>query len=251
VVSIPDLIPLDHEASMSGLMRRSVYGGIIDRSIEQAQRILTLSSISRDSLVERGADPLKIRIVPPAVDMRFTPLTLEEIKGARERFAEGRSYVAAAMRDKPHKNYPGLLAAAKALSHMDVKFVMTGMPARDREVAGVGPLNDRELRAFYGGAEAVVVPSYIEGFGLPVGEALACGVPVVCGNRVGALDLLAEGTIAVDPSDHGEFAEAVVSLIRDPHRRKQLVDGGRPKALALTEHALAEATASVYSEVVG
>jgi glycosyltransferase involved in cell wall biosynthesis len=238
VVTIQDLIPLEHPASMPSPARRAVYRRILDSSLRRAVRVIVPSEATAASLRARGVDPALLAVVPLCADPVFRPSSEEERMAARKRFAEGRPYVAAVTGAKAHKNPDGLAAAAALLcGRIDV-------------VAIGGSLTDAELRGFYGGAEILVLPSHVEGFGLPALEALACGVPVVCGAGVGALPYLRDGIMEVDVRSPEEIAGAVARVVEDKALRTRLAEGGTAAASRLSRERMARETVAVYRSVL-
>lgn len=239
VVTIQDLVPLDHPASMPGRSRRAAYRRIVDAAVVRASRIIVPSPATRDRLIRHGVAAERLAVVPLGVGPEFRALTDEEREGARRRFAGGRKYVVASTGRRAHKNLDGWTGAA-ALLPADVASVVPGVTA--------GRLPDDAMPLLYGGAEVVVLPAFVEGFGLPALEAMACGVPVVCGSGVGALAYLRAGAVEVDPSRPQVIAAAVQGLIEDGAARTRLGEAGRAAAGALTIAAMAKATVAVYRE---
>ena len=252
VVTIQDLIPLDHPASMPSRARRLVYERLLHSSLRRADRVIVPSEATASSLCRRGADPAKVAVIPLAVGPAFRPLGEAERVRARLRFAAGHRYVAAATGARAHKNLPGLARAAAELARgLGLAVVATGPPL-DGGIGSIrflGRLSDEELRSFYGGAEALVLASHVEGFGLPALEALACGTPVVSGAGIGALPYLGGGAVSVDVRSPSEIAAAIERVVSDEQLRSRLVAAGLASARRLTPVAMAQATAKVYEEV--
>lgn len=252
VVTVLDVIPLEHTASMPGRLRRAVYRRMVEASLRRATLCIAPSEATEAALVALGADPAKLRIVPLAVDRVFRPSSEHERGQARRRFTGGRRYVAASVTRRAHKNAPVLEAAARTLrARTGVPVISSGTPLPElASLRFTGWLSDDELRCFYGGAEAVCVPSLSEGFGLPAAEALACGVPVVCGQGVGALPYLRPGVLVADVGDPQSVAGRLAQLVEDEDFRARLGEAGRAAVLTLSVEALAAATAGVYREAV-
>ncbi|MFN2610690.1 MAG: glycosyltransferase, partial [Actinomycetota bacterium] len=240
VVTIQDLIPLDFPASMPNRLRRSAFRRIIDSSIEAADAIIVPSDVTGRSVVSHGGDPAKITKVALWPSKIFRPSTEDEIEGARVRFAGGRPYIASLYHRKPHKNMKVIPAVAQKLSEQGALLLCSGHPS-DALHGGLPnrPLSEDELRSFIAGSEAFLLPSSIEGFGLPVLEAFACGVPVVCGPRVGAAEGIDEALI-VDVDDPLAIAEGLMK-----------VAGTKPSRVLTTASQAATRTLGVYLGVVG
>jgi glycosyltransferase involved in cell wall biosynthesis len=234
VVTIHDLIPLDHPASMPDPLARAVYRRVLRSSLARAARVIVPSPATAERLAALAVDGDRVDVVPLGVGPEFRPSSPVERDAARRRFAAGRRYVVASTGPKAHKNRAGLDRAA-ALLPPDVVVASTG-----------GALDDADLPAFYGGADAMVLPAFVEGYGLPAVEALACGVPVVCGARTGALAFIGPGVLEVDVADPHELAAGIRTLLEDDPLRSQLATAGRTAVSPLTVDAMAAATIAVY-----
>ena len=250
VVTIQDLIPLAHPRSMPNPLRRLAYGRTVDAALARASRVIAPSEATAGALERRGVDPTKLRVIPLGIHPIFRPMSEAEQRRARARFGAGRPYIAASVTARSHKNAQALAAAAAILRRRcDAWVVSTGAPGRGAEpLRFAGSLSDEELRHFYCGAAGLVVPSLLEGFGLPAAEALACGVPVVCGRGLGALDHIRPGVLEVDVSDPAEIAAGMQRMLEDDAYRLRLGRAGRAAAARLTVDAMASATAAVYRE---
>lgn len=251
VVTVQDLIPLDVPGSLPGPLRRLEYRRLLASALRRARRVIVPSPLTADRLDAHGVDGRRIVVVPLAAGPGFRPLTAQERGDARIAFADGRRYVVASTGPRPHKNLPGLTQVAQDLGP-DVVVAVTGrapstMPPGLRFV---GRLDEAALARFYGGAEVMVLPAEFEGFGLPALEALACGVPVVCGPATGAAAYLASGMVEVEVRRPREMVAAVRDLLDDSGLRARLGAAGQRAAAPLTVEAMARATLGVYLDVL-
>lgn len=248
VVTIQDLIPLTFPASMPNPLRRMAFRRIVSSAIAHAERILVTSDASRDEIVAFGARPEVIRVIPLGVSDLFKPLNEQERREARSRFAAGERYVASIYSPRPHKNFGVLVEAARLVP--GVRFVAAGAIGSAEGISYTGHLSDTDLRLFYGGAEVFVLPSLIEGFGLPLVEALACGTPVVCGEGVRALSYIGGGAAVVDVGSGRAIASAVDEILNDDNlhesHTRRAVKGSSSLRIVQT----AKKTIDVYKELV-
>ncbi|HEX2192801.1 MAG TPA: glycosyltransferase family 1 protein [Acidimicrobiales bacterium] len=253
VVTIHDVLPLEFPASMPGRARRRVYRRTLDTALARAWRVIVPSEATARAVVRHGADADRVRVVPLGTGPQFRPAPVARRQEARGRFAGGRRYVVAMIGSRAHKNLAGAVAAADRLGadgDLDV-LAPGGRPGgRAGAIRFLGRLADPALVELFAGAEATLVPSHVEGFGLPVLESLACGTPVVCGEAVGALSWLRPGVLVVDPADSRETADALRGLAFDGALRDALSEAGRAAAAPLSAEAMATATFAVYREVL-
>ncbi len=159
---------------------------------------------------------------------------------------------------EPRKNLPLLLEAwREARQHHNVDLVLAGRrradfpelaPEAGLRIAGL--LDDRDLPGLISGALACVYPSYYEGFGLPVLEAMQCGAAVVASRDPAIQEVAGEAAILVDVSGRRGWVEALLSLLSQP----DLVRGLRKKALARAAEfswsKTARLTREVYAEAI-
>ena len=108
-----------------------------------------------------------------------------------------------------------------------------------------------DKQAWYAAADVFCYPSLLEGFGLPVAEAMAQGTPVVTATGTATEEVAAGAALVVDPADPAALAEAIASLLADKGLSARLSEAGRRRAAELSWPAAAQATAAAYREVLG
>jgi glycosyltransferase involved in cell wall biosynthesis len=198
-----------------GALQRCILPVIARR----ARVVITVSEFSRGEIRELlGVDS---KVVPGGVDERFRPDADPE--PARAALGLRRPYVLTVASHTARKNLSSLTATATRLETQGIELVAAGGDRPQfREqaewgagVRAVGRVPDPYLPGLYAGAEAFVLPSLYEGFGLTCLEAMACGVPVVAA-RAGALpETCGQGARYADPGDEAEMAEQVLAAIDD------------------------------------
>jgi alpha-1,3-rhamnosyl/mannosyltransferase len=257
VVTIHDLIPLDHPDPSAGLLARWLYKPLHRIAERRAAAILTDSEAARASLLQHlSIEPSRIAVVPLAPDPRFQA----DRTVPRDRFLFTLSST------KPHKNSERLLRAYAATRPMEhgVPLLVAGLPPDDWEplaalarargvgewVRALGRLNDDDLRDHYQRCLAFLFPSYAEGFGLPVLEALACGAPTLIANRPPMVDLVAGAALTADPFELASLTGGIERLLHEPELRARLGTRGPGRAAAFTWHQTARQTMAVYQRVL-
>ena len=196
--------------------------------------------------------------------IRVTPLSGAAV---RERFGLGDGpFVLMVGTRKPHKNVEGLLrgfAEVRAATPA-ARLVLAGNPtglepsllalARElglsESVHFLGFVEADELEGLYAAAECFVLPSYNEGFGLPVLEALGRGIAVACSSAASLPEVGGEAALYFDPGRPAEIAGAITRLLAEPELRRELAQRGRRRAAELSWRACAEATLESYCRAV-
>ena len=113
-----------------------------------------------------------------------------------------------------------------------------------------GYIPDADLPAVYGGATLAVEPSLYEGFGLPVLEAMACGVPVVCSRTSSLPEVGGEAARYFDPSDVSSMAHEILTVWRDAALRDAMRQAGLARAARFSWERAAQETMTVYEAVL-
>jgi glycosyltransferase involved in cell wall biosynthesis len=109
-----------------------------------------------------------------------------------------------------------------------------------------GFVDESDLEGLYVEAEAFVLPSIVEGFGLPVLEAMARGLPVACSRNSAPGEVAGTAGLLLDPTSEGEIADATVRLLTDGELRARLSAAGRERAATYTWERCADETLEVY-----
>jgi glycosyltransferase involved in cell wall biosynthesis len=209
-------------------------------------------------------------VVPNAAAPEFhTAPRPAAAQAVRNRFAITRPFVLSVGDLQPRKNQIGLIHAFERLvkAHPQLKhdLVLAGkatwyaprvyQAARRSEVANrirfLGFVSDADLLQLYNACDAFVFPSFYEGFGLPVLEAMACGRAVISSNA-SALPEVADGAgILVDPASPEAMARAMADLLLDSELRARMERLGLMRAAHFSWRKTAERTLEVYQEVAG
>ncbi|HLG61340.1 MAG TPA: glycosyltransferase family 1 protein [Ktedonosporobacter sp.] len=210
------------------------------RSLRQATRIITASDSTRQDAHELASIPLdRMQTVYPCIDKRFSNVCEEEkLYAFREQHQLSEGYILYLGTLEPRKNITALIDAyAHLCQHYgrreklvlaggkgwlyDAIFEKVQQLELETEVLFPGFVTDAEQALWYQAAAAFAYPSLYEGFGIPVAEALACGVPVVTSNISSLPEAGANIALCVDPHDIEALAQALHRAITDQSYREQ------------------------------
>ncbi|MFZ5535476.1 MAG: glycosyltransferase family 4 protein [Patescibacteria group bacterium] len=275
VVTVHDMIPLLFPDKFPPGIRGRVKWQIQRLSLMGAAAIVTDSRSSKKDIAKlTGKQEEKIHVVPLAPSPSYKRVTDEQrIRAMRQRYHLPEEYVLYVGDVNWNKNVTGLLAAwkltrAKLSRSRNTTLVLAGSAFSNTELRetrdilqlitslGIGKhvirpgfIRDEDMSALYSGARSVVLPSWYEGFGFPVIEAMMCGVPVVASDR-GSIPEISGPALSADPGNTGELARAIrQSVMLPPKERKQLVKNEMEWAKQFTWKRVAKETASVYASL--
>jgi glycosyltransferase involved in cell wall biosynthesis len=233
VVVVHDAAALRNPAWYSSLYA-AWQARILPAVARRAVHVVTVSEFSRREIAELlGVPAARISVVPGGVGEAFTPAAAPAVGRARP-------YVLCVASATARKNLGALVPAARALAAEGVDVVVAGggrpQFAAERDLGALtllGHVADAALPGLYAGAEAFVLPSLHEGFGLTALEAMACGTPVVAA-RAGALpETCGDAARLVEP-DGEAVREALTVLLADDAERARLRAAGLTRAASFT-----------------
>ena len=241
---------------------------LVPNAARAATIVVCPSQATRRGVIHHlGVPADRCRVIPHGVEPAFsTAVDAARLEAIRTRLGLPPRYWLQVGTVQPRKNYGATLGALARIPAPDrLPLVIVGSPGWKHEpitravqdlglsgqVRVAGSIAPGDLPAVYQMADALAFPSYDEGFGLPVLEAFAAGVPVVAARR-GAIPEVAEGAaILIEPDDHAALAEGLMSLRRDPGLRDRQVEAGRARARAYTWEASALAHKAAYLAAAG
>jgi len=263
VVTLLDVIwKHQKDAWEQGVVARG-FGALSRLVARNADRVIAISESARRDIVETlDLDADKVDVAPLGV--RGPDRPLPDAGDVRKRLDLGdRPVVLAVAQKRPYKNLESLVRALQHLEAVALVLVGSSTPHEQelRELAaelGVTTrvrfldwVPDDELEQLYRAASCFVLPSLIEGFGLPVLEAMARDVPVACSNRPALPEVVGDAALLFDPEDQAEVTAAIRRLIEDRALANRLVERGRGRVELFTWRRTAEATLASYRRAAG
>ena len=229
------------------------------RVAKKFRHIITVSECAKKDISrEFGVSPKRFHVVPNGIDTEiFHPMP--GISREKNRIIVTNSA------DTPLKGlYYLLRSIAKIREKRSIKLVVIGTPKKNGGVVkliqrlGIGDIvkftgriTNREFVRQYAKAEMAVVPSVYEGFGLPAGEAMACGVPVISTNGGALPEVMGDAGILVPPADPDALARAILKLMDNPDLSQKLGRAGYKRVLEnFTWEKAAQKTVKAYLDTI-
>ncbi len=266
VVTVHDLIYARFPEAHAGIRDKGMKV-LVPWAVRRSDRVIVDSQSTREDLMQLlGVAGSRIDVVPLGLGSvrREAPLPEPEV---RARFNLGERRVVLGLSAKrPHKNLPALIGALAQLSpeHRPLLVLPGYATAHETELrelahaAGVeddvrflGWCTGEEIEGLWALAEAFVFPSLYEGFGLPVLEAMARGVPVACSGTSSLPEVAGEAALLFDPRDQRAIAAALTRLLEDPALRERLRTAGLARAREFSWERAARLTLDSYARALG
>jgi glycosyltransferase involved in cell wall biosynthesis len=249
--------------------RRTFFRSAIKTSLRRASRVIVPSKATRDELIRLlDADPTRIDVAYHGVDPEAFHAPSEDEKArVRARLGLGSTeYVAFLGAKEPRKNVPSLIrgwiSAVRDRPAPPPRVVARG-PGEDDQIDGAisevpshlrllrpGYLRYADLPGFLGGAVVAAYPSFGEGFGLPILEAMACGAPVLTTPRLSLPEVGGDAVAYTGPSPD-EISRDLAALLDDTERRTALAKAGAARAKEFTWESSAEVHLAAWARAAG
>ena len=270
VVSVHDVSFLEHPEYFTRF-RQWQLRVTVARTVRAAARILTPSEFSRCSILRAyNVSGDKVVVVPSAVSSAFRPVQRQSaLELIQSRFGIPGPFILTVGDLQPRKNHLGLIRAFEELlranPQLPHRLVMVGKNTwyspEVRRFAGDSPVaerlhfagfvDDEDLVHFYGACDLFVFPSFYEGFGLPILEAMACSRAVACSNTSAMPEVADSAGILFDPHSAGEMTRAMRDLLLDAELRGRMERLGAQRAARFSWQEAARKTLDVYYDVSG
>jgi glycosyltransferase involved in cell wall biosynthesis len=268
VVSVHDVSFSEHPEFFRRPRARQLQWSV-RRTVRRAARILTGSEFSRQAIARTyGVNGENVVVIPNAAAPMFRPLPREAAAAAaRARFGLPGPFLLTVGDLQPRKNQLGLIQAfaelVRAHPGLPHQLVLAGKETwfgprvhKAAQASGVaerihftGYVTDQELLELYNACEVFVFPSFYEGFGLPVLEAMACGRAVACANASALVEVVDAAAILFDPHSTGQLVRALLDLLLDAELRTRMERIGLQRAALFNWRQTAQKTLEVYYQV--
>lgn len=264
ITTVHDLIYLVHPEAHFGMLALGMRV-VVGLAVRRSHRLIAVSQSTAHDLETRLHVPAeKIDVVPNGVT--DPPASSPDVAALRRSYELGeRKVVLAASAKRPHKNLPRLLEAMAAIAaDRRPVLLLPGYPTEherelqelaarlgiDADTRFLGWVDGDELEALYAVSDAFVMPSLYEGFGLPVLEAMARGIPVACSDRSSLPEVAGDAALQFDPEDVRAIAEAVTRLVHDVPTAERLRSAGPIRAREFSWTRTARETVAAYGRAL-
>jgi glycosyltransferase involved in cell wall biosynthesis len=235
------ITPQYHTAANVSATKR--YG---EKILKTCDGLIAISSHARDGAAEiLGISEERIRVIHPGVAEAYFAVTDSQAADVRVRYGFDAPYLLFVGCVEPRKNVAGLVRAYLSLPESlqrEVQLVVAGPFGWDTEgtramldasgpnVRYLGYVPEADLPGLSRGALALVYPSYFEGFGLPVAQAMAAGVAVIASDRTSLPEVAGDAALLVDPDSIEQIADAMKRIVTCPELARDLAARGQARA---------------------
>ncbi len=268
LLTMHDLIPI-LMPDYSSPPARQLFRLLVRLALRAVQHVLTGSHATQRDLIAHFAIPAeRITVVPHAADPLFRPQPSAAVNRLRRKYDLPERFALYVGSNKPHKNLTRLVEAWPAVraASPHTTLVVAGVwdprhgePRQRAQALGLGPAHIRWLGAMpgddlpplYSAATLFVFPSLYEGFGLPVIEAMACGIPVACSDVSSLPEVAGTAALLFDPTDTAAIAAALIRLFEDVTLRAEYARFGIEQAGRFSWGKAARETLALYRSTLG
>lgn len=240
-------------------------------AIKRADKIIAVSETTKKDITERyGTLPEKIKVIHHGYDKElFRPFQNQNdcdiIEAVKNKYRITKPYVLYIGALQPRKNVLGLVKAFELLNagtnthqlvvaggrawlYEEVFEYIKKTPYRDKIIL-TGRFETEELPALLWGSELLVLPSFYEGFGLPIIEAMACGVPVITSDVSSLPEVAGSAAILVDPRNTESITEAMRKVLDDKNLKQKIIQDGFQNVKRFSWEQCARETMDVFNQI--
>jgi glycosyltransferase involved in cell wall biosynthesis len=270
VVSVHDVSFLEHPEYFTP-WRALQLRCTVKRTVNAAARVLTVSEFSKRRILSAyRLEEDKVVVLPNGVSSAFRPMARQPAQRlVKSSFGLGPPFILTVSDLQPRKNHEGLIRAfeelVRAYPQLPHHLVIVGKESWHASVIHAaaakspvahrihftGFVSDEGLLRLYGACDLFVYPSFYEGFGLPILEAMACGRAVACSNTSAMPEVADSAAILFNPHSTGEMVLAMRDLLLNPELRLHMERLGARRASMFHWESTAAKTLELYYEIAG
>ena len=267
VINIYDLTFLKYPQYIDSVVKQ--YSQRVKKCLQWTDLILTISQSSKQDIIEYlQVKPEQVWVTPLASRYHHLSLLSEKIVPHKHRFSQyfSRPYILFVSTIEPRKNIKNLITAfeyLKAQEKIEHQLILIGQKGWRYEsiftaitnspwrtdIHHLDYLSDESVALFYSHADVFVYPSFYEGFGLPVLEAMTLGTPVITSNTSSLPEVAGDAALLIEPNDSKKIAEAILKVIGDSQLRIDLIEKGKERAKLFSWEKTATETLKAYKSL--
>jgi len=259
-VTVPDLNYIAVRQTLP-LTKRAVLAFFSATAARRAQEVITISQFSKQAICKTlkiASNRVTVTLLGPRTGA--ASVSAAEVEAVKQRYGITRPYLAAFGGGAVHKNIRRLLAAFAAmrlagphllvlLGHLPPDVKITAADRQD--VIATGYVPGDHVLPLLSGAEALILPSWYEGFGLPVLEGQQAGVPVVCSKAGSLPEVAGDAALFFDPYSITDMADMMTRVVQSPGLRAELRQKGLANVRRFSWEQTARETLAVYMKAAG
>lgn len=262
VITIHDLIYLKFPESRPDLIKGIAVRPAISMAIRRADKIIAVSENTKRDIIKEFPDAEgKVEVVYEAADLCFEKITdIKRLSPIKEKHNLPDKFILFVGSLKKHKNIERLIDAytdlkSKGIQH---KLVIVGRyRPREQEILKkikstdalyIGEIPTEDLVVIYNLASLLVIPSLYEGFGLPVLEAMSCGVPVATSYAASLPEVVGDAGVLFNPEDISSISNKIYEVLEDENLRQKLIEKGLKRTSNFSWEKAARQTIELYKK---
>lgn len=239
---------------------------MIPYALKKADRVITISESTKEDILKMiKISSKKIKSIYLGVDAHLTPQKERGQQKRLEKYSITRPYILFVGMLEPRKNIMGLIRAYAQVKEKDSHhLVLVGKKGWKYEdifmtvkelglqnmVHFLGYVPDEDLSSLYSSATCFVYPSFYEGFGIPVLEAMACGCPVITSNNSSMKEIAGNAAVLIDPENKEAIADAIELVISNKKEQERMRKAGLLHVKKFRWETMAQETKNLYASVL-
>lgn len=241
----------------------------VKKTIKDGGHIVTISESSKRDITEfYKVSKSRVSVITPAIDYsRFKRSTEQQVATTKIKYGIAGNYVLFVGNVEPRKNlirvlqsyseldegirnnYSLVLAGSVGWNDTEINSRIDTLIAKGMPIIKTGFIDSEDLPHIYSGASTFIFPSLYEGFGIPVLEAMACGVPVITSNTSSLPEAAGAAAILVDPLKSHDITAAISKVLIDTSLRKKLINKGHMQCKQYTWEKSAKSMLNLIEEI--
>lgn len=258
VTTVHDMVPFLFESSTHPkiISNQKKRFKILKKEVDI---ILADSKTTKEDIIKFAEIPAeKIKVMYLGVSSDFKPQDDEKVKEVLAKYKIKKPYILSVATQEPRKNIQKLIDVFDKINenYQDLNLVLVGKYGWGQEIPvsenikQTGFVSQEDLSAIYSGARVFVYPSLYEGFGLPILEAMACGVPTITSNNSSMAEIAKDAAILIDPRNEAQLKKAIEMVLSlNLENYQKMVRASMDRAREYTWSKTAHQTLEVYEEL--